>query len=86
MFYVDPESNKITLAGIHLGEESDSTLRGAPVEHMVPLIEALNKSQSPPILVSSQAHVLPGDKGFEVHLLRFKPVNSHAPIDVRSID
>jgi hypothetical protein len=53
---------------------------------MVPLIEALNKSQSPPILVSSQAHVLPGDKGFEVHLLRFKPVNSHAPIDVRSID
>ena len=78
MFYVDHESHKITLAGIHLGEESDSTLRGAPVEHMAPLVEALDKAKSQPIVVSSQARVVPGDKGFEVHLLRFKPVNSRA--------
>jgi hypothetical protein len=79
MFYIDPASNKIKLAGIHLGEEGDSTLRGAPVEHMAPLREALDKAQSPPIVVSSHAQVVPGEKGFEVHLLRFKPVNSHAP-------
>jgi hypothetical protein len=75
MFYFDRETNMIGITGIHLGEEGEATLRGAPVEYMAMLKGALYATPSRPVIASSVAQAVPGDVGFVVLLRHLKSID-----------